>query len=142
LVGDRGGFVYEPKVGIHDGVGEVDFTSMYPTLMANHNISAETVLCKCCLNSHLRVPELGYNICEKRKGIVPKTLKFVVNKRLLYKQLKSEARDVELKQVYDGRQGALKWILVTCFGYLGYKNAKFGTVDGHIGVCAFGRMLF
>jgi len=29
--------------------------------------------------------------------------------------------------------------LVTCFGYLGYKNAKFGTVDGHIGVCAFGR---
>jgi len=33
----------------------------------------------------------------------------------------------------------LKWILVTCFGYLGYKNAKFGTVDGHMGVCAFGR---
>ena len=29
--------------------------------------------------------------------------------------------------------------MVTCFGYLGYKNAKFGTVDGHIGVCAFGR---
>jgi DNA polymerase-2 len=33
----------------------------------------------------------------------------------------------------------LKWILVTCFGYLGYRNAKFGTVDGHMGVCAFGR---
>ncbi len=36
----------------------------------------------------------------------------------------------------------MKWILVTCFGYLGYKNAKFGTVDGHIGVCAFGRNTF
>jgi len=36
----------------------------------------------------------------------------------------------------------LKWILVTCFGYLGYRNAKFGTVDGHIGVCAFGRQAF
>jgi DNA polymerase elongation subunit (family B) len=36
----------------------------------------------------------------------------------------------------------LKWILVTCFGYLGYKNAKFGTIDGHIGVCAFGRDAF
>ena len=142
LVGDRGGFVYEPKVGIHDGVGEVDFASMYPSLMANHNISAETVLCKCCPNSHLRIPELGYNICEKRTGIVPKTLKFVVAKRLLYKRLRSEAQDAELKQVYDRRQGALKWILVTCFGYLGYKNAKFGTVDGHIGVCAFGRDAF
>jgi DNA polymerase-2 len=31
---------------------------------------------------------------------------------------------------------------VTCFGYLGYKNAKFGTVDGHMGVCAFGRDAF
>jgi DNA polymerase elongation subunit (family B) len=142
LVGDRGGFVYEPKVGIHDGVGEVDFASMYPSLMANHNISAETVLCKCCPNSHERIPELGYNICEKRTGIVPKTLRFVVDKRLLYKRLKSETQDLELKQVYDRRQGALKWILVTCFGYLGYKNAKFGTVDGHIGVCAFGRDAF
>jgi DNA polymerase-2 len=36
----------------------------------------------------------------------------------------------------------LKWILVTCFVYLGYKNARFGTVDGHIGVCAFGRDAF
>ena len=36
----------------------------------------------------------------------------------------------------------MKWILVTCFGYLGYRNAKFGTVDGHIGVCAFGRDAF
>ena len=44
--------------------------------------------------------------------------------------------------MYDNRQIALKWILVTCFGYLGYRNAKFGTVDGHIGVCAFGRDAF
>jgi len=142
LVGDRGGFVYEPHVGIHDWVGEVDFSSMYPTLMANNNISAETVLCKCCPNSHLRIPELNYNICEKRIGIVPKTLKLLISKRLLYKRMKTETRDPNLRQVYDRRQGALKWILVTCFGYLGYKNAKFGTVDGHIGVCAFGRDAF
>jgi DNA polymerase elongation subunit (family B) len=142
LVGDRGGFVYEPKVGIHDWVGEVDFASMYPSLMANNNISAETVLCKCCPDSRLRIPELDYHICEKRVGIVPKTLKLVVAKRLKYKRLKDEAQDPELKQVYDRRQVALKWILVTCFGYLGYRNAKFGTVDGHMGVCAFGRDVF
>ena len=38
LVSDRGGFVYEPKMGIHDHVGEVDFSSMYPSLMARYNI--------------------------------------------------------------------------------------------------------
>jgi len=139
LVGDRGGFVYEPRMGIHEGVGEVDFSSMYPSLMAKYNISAETVLCSCCPDSGLRIPELGFHICEKRRGIVPKVLEFAVTKRLRYKRLVKETTDERLREVYDKRQSALKWILVTCFGYLGYKNAKFGTVDGHMGVCAFGR---
>ena len=139
LVGDRGGFVYEPRMGIHDGVGEVDFSSMYPSLMSKYNISAETVLCGCCPDSSLRIPELDFNICEKRRGIVPKVLEFAVKKRLRYKKLVKETKNDDLREVYDKRQSALKWILVTCFGYLGYKNAKFGTVDGHMGVCAFGR---
>jgi DNA polymerase I len=139
LVGDRGGFVFEPRVGAHDHIGEVDFSSMYPILMANNNISAETVLCKCCPDSPIRIPELNYHICNKRKGIVPKTLRLIVDKRLFYKKMKDQTQDPHLKEVYDNRQIALKWILVTCFGYLGYKNAKFGTVDGHMGVCAFGR---
>jgi DNA polymerase elongation subunit (family B) len=142
LVGDRGGFVYEPRMGIHDWVGEVDFASMYPSLMAKNNISAETVLCTCCPDSHVRVPDLGYHFCERRVGVVPKVLRLVIAKRLQYKRLRSGTSDPELRRVYDGRQGALKWILVTCFGYLGYRNAKFGTVDGHMGVCAFGRDVF
>jgi len=139
LVGDRGGFVYEPRMGIHEKVGEVDFSSMYPSLMAKYNISSETVLCDCCPDSKLRIPELDYHICEKREGIVPKVLSFAVKKRLLYKKLAKETEDERLREIYKRRQGALKWILVTCFGYLGYRNAKFGTVDGHMGVCAFGR---
>jgi DNA polymerase, archaea type len=139
LVADRGGFVFEPRVGAHDNVGEVDFSSMYPIIMVNNNISAETVLCKCCPTSPIRIPELNYHICTKRVGIVPKTVKLIVDKRLYYKRMKTESSDPHLKEVYDKRQTALKWILVTCFGYLGFKNAKFGTVDGHIGVCAFGR---
>jgi DNA polymerase I len=139
LVADRGGFIFEPKVGFHTDVFEVDFTSMFPTLMLTRNISAETVLCKCCPNSSVRVPELGYNICEKHKGIVPKTLEVLLTKRLKYKNLRREAEDESLKHVYNMRQAALKWILVTCFGYLGYRNARFGRVDAHIAVCAFAR---
>jgi DNA polymerase elongation subunit (family B) len=139
LVADRGGFIFEPKLGIHDWVAEVDFSSMYPTLMAKRNISGETVLCRCCPDSTLRVPELGYNICEKREGIVPRTLKMILEKRAAYKRLRNEAEDLESRQIYNRRQKALKWILVTCFGYLGYKNARFGKVDAHIAVCAFAR---
>jgi DNA polymerase elongation subunit (family B) len=85
------------------------------------------------------VPELDYNICEKRQGIVPKTLEILLKKRLKYKSLLKEAHDEKSKYVYNMRQGALKWILVTCFGYLGYRNARFGKVDAHISVCAFAR---
>jgi len=139
LIADRGGFIFEPRLGIHDNVVEVDFASMFPTLMATRNISAETVLCGCCPDSSVRVPELGYNVCRKREGIVPKTLWLILKKRAIYKELRSETEDQALKDIYDQRQGALKWILVTCFGYLGYKNARFGKVDAHIAVCAFAR---
>jgi DNA polymerase elongation subunit (family B) len=139
LVADRGGFVFEPKLGFHTDVVEVDFTSMFPMLMLTRNISAETVLCKCCPNSRIKVPELGYNICEKRKGIVPKTLELLLRKRFKYKSLMKETSDEKLRHAYDMRQAALKWILVTCFGYLGYRNARFGKVDAHIAVCAFAR---
>jgi DNA polymerase, archaea type len=142
LVGDRGGFVYEPRIGVHYSVAELDFSSMYPSLMRKYNISAETVLCKCCPDSPVRIPELNYHICTKRVGMVPKTVDLALTKRLEYKRLRDETQDKHLKLVYDSRQTALKWILVTCFGYLGFRNSKFGTVDGHIGVCAFGRDAF
>jgi DNA polymerase elongation subunit (family B) len=106
LIADRGGFIFEPKVGLHDWVGEVDFASMYPTLMAVHNISAETVLCSCCPDSTLRVPELGYNICQKRVGIVPNTLRLILKKRADYKQLRNETQDPKLREAYDRRQNA------------------------------------
>ena len=58
------------------------------------------------------------------------------------KTTSKETKNEQIKEIYKARSSALKWILVTCFGYLGYRNAKFGTVDGHIGVCAFGRKTF
>ncbi len=142
LVGDRGGFVYEPRLGVHDSVGELDFSSMYPALMRKYNISAETMLCKCCPDSPIRIPDLNYHICTKRVGMVPKTVDLALTKRLTYKRLRDQTTDKNQKQLYDHRQNALKWILVTCFGYLGFSNSKFGTVDGHIGVCAYARETF
>jgi len=42
-------------------------------------------------------------------------------------------------KVYTKRQKALKWILVVSFGYLGFRNAKFGRVESHMAVTAFSR---
>ncbi len=139
LEADRGGFIFEPRVGIHERVGEIDFSSFYPTMMEKYNISPETVLCDCCPNSSTKVPELGYNICERRKGIIPEVLETVLNKRREYKRRMVEARNPKIKEINNRRQSALKWILVTCFGYLGYRNARFGRIESHESVTAFAR---
>ena len=139
VMADRGGFIYEPKIGIHDHVGELDFASLYPTLMTKMNLSGETVNCTCCPDSANRVPELEFNICERSAGIVPLSLKILLDKRAQYKIAKKNARDKETKTLYDRRQSALKWILVCSFGYLGFKNARFGKIDAHIATCAFSR---
>jgi DNA polymerase I len=140
VVADRGGFIFEPRAGLHENVGEVDFNSLYPNIMLKYNLSGETVLCGCCSTSEsrIRVPELDFHVCAKRQGIVPKTLEILLRKRAAYKRLKKES-DGALKEVYDTRQGALKWILVCSFGYQGFRNAKFGRIDSHIAVCAFAR---
>jgi DNA polymerase-2 len=136
LVADKGGLVFQPKLGIFEDVAEIDFASMYPTMMAIHNISPETVLCGCCENH--RVPEAGYTICEKRKGIVPKTLHPILTRRTWLKKMVKEG-DPEKREIYNRKQTALKWMLVTSFGYLGYRNARFGRIEAHEAVTAFGR---
>jgi len=139
LVADRGGFIFEPRVGLYEGIAEFDFSALYPNIMLKKNISGETVKCDCCPDSKNRVPELGWNVCERRAGIVPQAMEIVIGKRLRYKKLKAEARNKEERAKYDGRQMTLKWIGVTSFGYLGFNNAKFGRIDAHIAVCAWDR---
>lgn len=141
LLADRGGLIFQPPIGYHENVAELDFVSMYPTIMVVHNISPETINCRCCNGEGKTVPELGYRICGKRQGIVPQTLRSVLQKRAYYKKKKQElkATNNPLWQIYDRRQSALKWMLVTCFGYLGYKNARFGKIEAHESVNAFSR---
>ena len=84
------------------------------------------------------VPEAGYRLCRRREGLVPRTLRPIL---ALREQLKARAREVppEAAAPYKERQTALKWMLVTCFGYLGYKNARFGRIEAHEAVTAYGR---
>jgi DNA polymerase-2 len=112
LLADRGGLVYEPKLGIHDWVGEIDFSSLYPTIMLKNNLSGETVNCECCPDSPRRVPEVDFRICERSQGIVPASLEVLLKKRAEYKRWRNEVSDPPTQARYDQRQAALKWILV------------------------------
>ena len=135
---DKGGLVYNPIAGLHQHVAELDFTAMYPSLMVHFNLSPETVKTDCCQGEP--VPELGAPVCQHRRGLVPETLAPLLAKRAQYKKLmRSLPPDDPQAKVYRRRYSAHKWLLVTCFGYLGYKNARFGRIEAHEAVTAYGR---
>ncbi|UCE81386.1 MAG: hypothetical protein JSV94_02940 [Methanobacteriota archaeon] len=112
IVADRGGFIYEPRVGVFDKVLEVDFTSLYPNIMTRFNISPETIMCGCCNETARTVPVLGYSICDRRIGLIPRVLKPVIERRTRFKRMVKDG--VGDSALYKGRSDILKWLLVTC----------------------------
>ncbi|MCX9084670.1 MAG: hypothetical protein OIN87_07745 [Candidatus Methanoperedens sp.] len=137
MVADRGALVIEPRVGLHENASELDFASLFPNIMVNHNISPETVLCPCCTDSKKRVPFTGYNICEKRVGLIPRVIKPLIDRRMAYK--KRILDQPEKAEEYEKKQNLLKWLLVTSFGYMGYNKARFGRIECHESITAYGR---
>lgn len=136
ITADKGGLVYAPIKGLHEHVAELDFSAMYPSIMVRFNISPETVGSA----DGIPVPELGTRIRSDCEGLVPETLAPLLEKRRRYKQLMQELpADDPRQECYKRRYSAHKWLLVTCFGYLGYKNARFGRIEAHEAVTAYGR---
>jgi len=135
---DQGGMVYQPLAGLHYDVAGIDFVSMYPGIMVHFNISPETVGGRrpaAGLLEQIPSPD-----GQELPGLVPQTLEPLLEKRLaLKKQLSSLPRWHPARRAYKARSSAHKWLLVTCFGYLGYKNARFGKIESHEAVTAYGR---
>jgi DNA polymerase I len=114
---DKGGMIFQPKPGVYEGVHELDFTSFYPSIIVNYNLSPETL------------------DGSKRRGFLSSVIEPLLDLRLKTKRLKKE------DSRYKGFDSILKWMLVTCFGYTGYKNAKFGRIEVHESITSISRDL-
>ena len=130
---DHGGLSYQPIIGLHGNVAQIDFSSMYPAIMVKRNISPETV-------GFDQLNPAGLE--DAPEGLIPKTLRPLLEKRLMLKNILSDLdpRDCRV-EIHKARAAALKWLLVVCFGYLGYKNARFGKIESHEAVTAMSREL-
>ncbi len=137
LAADRGGLVFVPKLGFTPNVAELDFVSQFPSIMARFNISPETVNCPCCPDAP-RIPELGYRVCQKRRGITSRVVERLIAKRSELKNLlKTSPPDAARR--FKLQRDSMKWLLVCCFGYTGYKNARFGKIEAHEAINAVAR---
>lgn len=114
---DKGGMIFQPKPGVHEKVYELDFTSFYPSIIVNYNLSPETL-----------------DGADKR-GFLGTVIEPLLDLRLETKKLN------KVDPRYKSLDSVLKWMLVTCFGYTGYKNAKFGRIEVHESITSISREL-
>ncbi|AGB17390.1 DNA polymerase elongation subunit (family B) [Halovivax ruber XH-70] len=133
---DRGGYTFAPDVGVHEDVHELDFSSLYPNIIVTRNISPETICCDC--HDSEDVPGLGYSICDER-GYLADVLEPLISDRDAIKAEIRETDDEGRKQALQQKSDAIKWILVSCFGYQGFSNAKFGRIECHEAINAYAR---
>ena len=110
---ERGGMMFQPEPGTFENVEEIDFTSMYPSIIVKANLPGDG-----------RAPGA--------RGFLPAVLKPLLELRIKTKHLKKTDPG-------SPDDAILKWMLVTCFGYTGYKNAKFGRIEVHEGITGRSR---
>jgi DNA polymerase I len=134
---DRGGFTFAPDVGVHDDVHELDFASLYPNIIRTRNVSPERIRCECHAGRE-NVSGLGYAICDD-PGYLPEVLGPLIDDREGIKERIERTADESERAALEGRSSAIKWILVSCFGYQGFSNAKFGRIECHEAINAFAR---
>ncbi|SER73523.1 type B DNA-directed DNA polymerase [Natrinema salaciae] len=143
---DRGGFTFAPVVGFHADVHEIDFASLYPRLICERNVSPETVGCDCdsgdgtgedAVGSR-RVPELEYEICDA-DGFLPAVLEpLIADRAAIKRRLEADPPEPAAARL-RAESGAIKWVLVSSFGYQGYRNATFGRIECHEAINAYAR---
>ena len=135
---DGGGLVYHPIVGLHKDVAELDFFSMYPSIMSTWNISGETAG---EAGIHVRdTPRSGMPINQDVPGLVATILKPLLEKRRLAKaMLKAMKSDDNRRELLQGSIDGLKWLGYVSFGYQGHAHNLYGRILAHEAICAIGR---
>ncbi|MFA7134122.1 MAG: DNA-directed DNA polymerase, partial [archaeon] len=122
----KGAFVKEPTSGLHENIAVLDFASLYPSIIISHNLSPETLNCghEECKQKN-STPD-GTWFCTKQKGLFPEILEKMLKQRLVlkreYKRKKKE-EGIDDKILF-AKQWALKIVLNSVYGYLGYARAR------------------
>lgn len=104
---DVGGLIIAPKPGVYYNVVALDFTSLFPSIIVKYNISYETVDIK----GIKRTDTVGF---------LPRIVKEPLERRLFFKKLGTQ----EAKR----RANILKLLLVSCYGYAGKLDNRFGNL--------------
>lgn len=149
--GDGAGFigakVIDPLVGFYDEpIFTVDFSSLYPSIMQAHNLCYTSLLQRDIPTSFIEGVdyELTPNgdrfvTASKKKGILPLILDSLLSARGRAKKLMAEETNKFQKQVYNGRQLALKVSANSVYGFTGQSVGSLPCLEISSSVTGYGR---
>ncbi len=145
-----GGYVKEPQIGMHEWVVSFDLNSLYPNIIAQWNMSPETLktdpmdmltsgvdhyLNNKASNNNVTVAANGSSYSKDREGVMPKIIvdyyaerkevkKQMLAKQAEYQKNKSVALEKEINQL-ENRQMAIKILLNSLYGALGSQYYRY-----------------
>ncbi len=136
----KGGFVKSPEPGLHENIAVLDFRSLHPSIMISHNVSPETLNCDCCRGNKKNLAPDGDYFCTKKKGFIPAILEQLLeNRKKIKKEMKKFGKDSEEFEALSARQQALKILLNSFYGYLGYPRSRWYSLESARSVTAWSR---
>ena len=117
----EGAFVIEPERGLHENVAELDFASMYPSIMVAFNISPDTL----SPNGDYIAPEVGYRFKKQPDGFFKRILISLIKRRQEIKKIMKNMNENDPNyKLLDIKQQTLKILTNSFYGYMGWSGAR------------------
>src|SRR6266571_3837276 len=136
----KGAIVLEPKVGLHDNVASLDFSSMYPSLMIKYNISPDTLITGKETEDVFEVPEVKHRFRKNPSGFYRIVLTKLIEARKTTKaELKRTAKGDSRYPLLKAREKAVKVMTNAVYGYAGWAGARWYSKEVAESAAALGR---
>ena len=139
----RGAIVLEPQPGLHENIVVLDFASMYPNLMRKYNLSPDTLIHtdeNVPPEEAFIIPEVKHRFRKKPDGLYRLALSDLLDERASIKKelLKLTSKTAKYTELAE-RERAIKVIANACYGYAGWRGARWYVIEVAESATALGR---
>ena len=136
----KGAIVLEPKVGLHENIASLDFSSMYPSLMIKYNISPDTLARLDEKENTFEVPEVKHRFRRQPDGFYRIALTKLIQARKTTKaELKQTPHGSQRYALLRAREKAIKVTTNAVYGYAGWAGARWYSKEVAESAAALGR---
>ncbi len=139
-----GAFVVQPKPGFYENIAVFDFRSLYPSIIVAHNV-CPTTLNKG--NDFYESPPIELNgkivrfrFAKKPKGFVPTLVERLILRRdAIKKEMRQHKKGTTGYILLYAKQFAMKILTNATYGYLGFPQARWYSIECAASITAWGR---